>query len=54
VIGGLLASTLAILLLLPLVFAGARAMAGSASASLDPDDSGSSLYEPGKEITPCA
>jgi multidrug efflux pump subunit AcrB len=46
VIGGLLASTFATLLLLPLIFSAMRRRSATISASLDPDDSGSSLYEP--------
>jgi Cu/Ag efflux pump CusA len=46
VIGGLLASTFATLLLLPLIFSAMRRRSATISASLDPDDSGSSHYEP--------
>jgi len=46
VIGGLLASTFATLLLLPLIFSAMRRRSATISASLDPDDSGSALYEP--------
>jgi multidrug efflux pump subunit AcrB len=45
VIGGLFASTLAALLVLPLVFALMRARDTTASASLDPEDENSPLYE---------
>jgi len=43
VIGGLVASTLATLLILPAVFTLAQRNAGRESASLDPDDAGSSF-----------
>jgi len=46
VIGGLLASTFATLLLLPLIFSAMRRRSATTSASLDPDDRGSALYEP--------
>jgi multidrug efflux pump subunit AcrB len=40
VIGGLLASTLAVMVVLPLVFTMVQKRAGRASASLHPDDAG--------------
>jgi multidrug efflux pump subunit AcrB len=46
VIGGLLASTFATLLVLPLIFSTMRRRSATISASLDPDDSGGALYEP--------
>ncbi|OWK34598.1 efflux RND transporter permease subunit [Fimbriiglobus ruber] len=46
VIGGVLASTLATLLILPAVFTMARSRDGVASASLDPEDPDSSHYRP--------
>jgi multidrug efflux pump subunit AcrB len=46
VIGGLLASTFATLLLLPLIFSAMRRRSATISASLDPDDTGSALHEP--------
>ena len=45
VIGGLLASTFATLLILPLIFAAVRQKTAAVSASLDPDDPASSLYD---------
>jgi multidrug efflux pump subunit AcrB len=47
VIGGLFASTLAALLFLPLIFASVRAKDTTQSASLDPEDENSPLYESG-------
>jgi multidrug efflux pump subunit AcrB len=46
VIGGLIASTLATLLVLPIVFAKAQEEASVASPSLDPSDPGSTYYVP--------
>jgi multidrug efflux pump subunit AcrB len=46
VIGGLLASTAATLLILPAVFTAIRTGAGTASASLDPTDAASAHYHP--------
>ncbi len=46
VIGGLFASTFAALLFLPLIFASVRAKDSVESASLDPEDVNSPLYEP--------
>ena len=48
VVGGLAASTLATLLVLPAVFALAQRRAGVAGASLDPDDPQSRMYDEGK------
>jgi multidrug efflux pump subunit AcrB len=45
VMGGLLASTLATLLVLPSVFAVVQGRSSTASASLDPDDPGSPYYD---------
>lgn len=45
VIGGLLASTFATLILLPLLFASVRKRSTVASPSLDPSDPGSAIYE---------
>jgi multidrug efflux pump subunit AcrB len=45
VIGGLLFGTAATLLLLPAIFAAVQGRAGKESASLDPDDPGSPLYD---------
>ena len=44
VIGGLIASTFASLLILPLIFAWARQKAGTKSVSLDPEDVNSQFY----------
>ncbi|WP_298739476.1 efflux RND transporter permease subunit [uncultured Chitinophaga sp.] len=44
VIGGLIASTFATLLILPLIFAWAREKAGTRSVSLDPEDVNSQYY----------
>lgn len=46
VIGGLIASTFAALLVLPLAFAWGQGSAGTTSISLDPDDPESTFYEP--------
>ncbi|MCI0380570.1 MAG: efflux RND transporter permease subunit [Gemmataceae bacterium] len=46
VIGGLVAATLATLLILPCFFAAVQAWAGTRSVSLDPDDPESPHYEP--------
>jgi len=48
VIGGLIASTLATLLVLPSVFAIVQAWAGTQSPSLDPDDPESAYHEQGE------
>jgi multidrug efflux pump subunit AcrB len=45
VVGGLVAATLATLLVLPSIFAVVQGRAGTASASLDPDDPESSLFD---------
>jgi multidrug efflux pump subunit AcrB len=45
VVGGLAASTLATLLILPAVFAAAQRKAGVAGASIDPDDPNSGRYD---------
>ncbi|MFI5149025.1 MAG: efflux RND transporter permease subunit [Bacteroidia bacterium] len=45
VIGGLFASTLATLLILPLIFTAVRAKDSTESASLDPEDENSPLYQ---------
>ena len=45
VIGGLLASTFAALLILPVVFAAGQRNTGFASVSLDPDDPQSAVYD---------
>lgn len=49
VIGGLLASTFAVLVILPLVFAWVQAKTGTGSLSLDPTDKESRFYEAGSE-----
>jgi len=46
VIGGLIASTLATLTVLPLIFSAVQAKRSVHSASVDPDDPDSALYEP--------
>lgn len=51
VIGGLLAATLATLVILPSVFAVVQSRASTASASLDPDDPDSRHYSPESEST---
>lgn len=51
VIGGLVASTLATLLVLPSVFAVIQARSSTKSASLDPADPASRYHDPGFEAT---
>lgn len=50
VIGGLVASTLAALLILPLVFVGIQKSASFQSVSLDPDDEDSKFYDGDKNV----
>jgi multidrug efflux pump subunit AcrB len=45
VIGGLVVSTFATLLILPMIFSAMRGKSATASASLDPDDPASPVYE---------
>jgi len=49
VIGGLVASTFAVLVILPLVFAWVQGKAATTSLSLDPTDKNSRFYEEGSE-----
>lgn len=49
VIGGLIASTFAVLVILPLVFAWVQGKAATTSLSLDPTDKNSRFYEEGSE-----
>jgi multidrug efflux pump subunit AcrB len=49
VIGGLLAATVATLVVLPAVFAIVQGRSGTASVSLDPDDSASRFFDHGKK-----
>lgn len=49
VIGGLIASTFAVLVVLPLVFAWVQGKAATTSLSLDPTDKNSRFYEEGSE-----
>lgn len=49
VIGGLIFSTFAVLIILPLVFAWVQAKSKIQSVSLDPDDKDSTFYEPSTE-----
>jgi multidrug efflux pump subunit AcrB len=51
VIGGLIGSTVATLLVLPIVFAIVQRKSSSASPSLDPDDQGSRHFAPAPEAT---
>jgi Cu/Ag efflux pump CusA len=51
VIGGLMASTLATLLVLPSVFAVVQGRSSAASASLDPADPASPYHDPAFEKT---
>ena len=52
VIGGLIASTLTTLLLLPAIFAIVQSRAGTGSISLDPEDQTSEYFSPKPEIAP--
>jgi Cu/Ag efflux pump CusA len=52
VIGGLVGSTFATLLVLPTIFSMVQRKASSGSPSLDPDDPGSVHYAPAVEAKP--